>query len=645
MRMRLASWGGTSINDTNFEPQEPIGVGNGMGAAIPNFIDMGEGDPVLGGKTLQGSQYTFRIMLLGETDAELETQRDLLNSIFRPNDFELKQLVGEDVDDSDKEWYLEGFVVMPPTLQEGAVKNLYNITIALNQPYWIEADEQSVNWNIGADTETQAVTNNGNVFALPTFEITPAANKGSNTIRGRLYIGIRHTGWEDYFLNNLIAVDLTPAGWDTATLIAGGDMNASGNDIVVSVDGVTTYRWLTGIDTAATHIWSNILFKPAPSLTLQTALDNSTLPASIVCGFTATSITLPQNSTLQIGSEFFTYSTLVIDNINKTVTFTPTTRGAKGSTKATHSVNDAVYWIEHDIWITYGTPGASAPVQNESQKPSMNLATSSNDEWIWDDFSAISPTDLGISPRFVGMAKKFTEEDYATNGNADPYEVMGIQLESILVGNIVYQQNIWGKISLWHPGKFDRFICAAEKWRSGSTFGTLTFFVGDSEVEASPSVANTWEAIAIDITSAVPSGTAYVDFRGSLGTTLPVPQARVQVFSMTVEIYAPPTITVIEQAAPTEVYRLGALIENETNDEGIQLLDVETEVDETTTIDCGDLEAYKEDGTRIRAKLALTGARRNEWLTLDPGSNTIRYTDTGTNDVDVVIKVRGRNTI
>jgi microcompartment protein CcmK/EutM len=66
---------------------------------------------------------------------------------------------------------------------------------------------------------------------------------------------------------------------------------------------------------------------------------------------------------------------------------------------------------------------------------------------------------------------------------------------------------------------------------------------------------------------------------------------------------------------------------------------------ETVTIDCDELEASRADGTSIRGALDFTGAQRDEWLRLASGNNTIRFTDTGTNDVDVVIRFRGRNTI
>ena len=83
MQIRITEWDGHSLQDSSFEAQVAIGAGNGMAPATATFIDMGQGDPVLGGKTLSGSSFTFRIQLKGATDSALEDQRDLLSRSAR----------------------------------------------------------------------------------------------------------------------------------------------------------------------------------------------------------------------------------------------------------------------------------------------------------------------------------------------------------------------------------------------------------------------------------------------------------------------------------------------------------------------------------------------------------------------------------
>lgn len=639
MRLKLVSWNGHNINDdTNYTAV--ISPGNMMPSATANFIDLGQSNPIFSGKTINGGYFTFHILLRGS----IEAQRDVLNSWFQLTESEAGVLLAEDLDNSNHKWYLEGYPVTPPMSEKEPAK--LSITIALKQPYWIEYDENVTNWNITADTETQVVTNNGNVEALPVFEVTPNDAKGSNTIRGKLYVALSNENWGDIGAYPTFPVDLTPSGWDTAAQILAGDMQSAGNDIAVTVDGVPTYRWLVGINTSATHVWANVPLFIAPSLTLVTVMDNSTLPASLVCSFTAATVTFPQNSTLKIGTEIITYSTVTVDNILKQVTFIPVERGAKGSTKAAHLAGVSVYWVKHEILITYGNPSASAPTQDETQQPAFYHDVSTNSSWVYTDFSKIPLTGRTQVPRFMGAATSFTAEDAAGNGQAEPYEVLGKELASIQQGDKVYVNNVWGRISFVHPGNISRLECDCEKWRNSASFGTLKFQSG-SEIlsETSPASMNTWEPFAIDFNPADPQTNLYMDFRGSLGTTLPVPIARVQMFNATLTFEYSPLITVIEQAIPASVYQLGALIENETNDEGIQVLSLQMVTGETVTIDCDELEASRADGTSIRGALDFTGAQRDEWLRLASGNNTIRFTDTGTNDVDVVIRFRGRNTI
>lgn len=644
MRMSITTWDGTAINDvTNYVATAPIGMGNGMASATPNYIDMGQGDPVLGGKTLTGTLFTFQVQLKGSTDATREAQRDTLTALFVPNDFTLRKLYATDLDDSNRVWYLEGFTVSPPMLAEGAL-NLYNITIALTSPYWIEYVENEVVWDVTADTETQEVTNRGNVTALPIFEIKPELNKSSNTLTSQTFVGIHNSAdWEPY-LRSILPIDLTPAGVDTATPILAGDMQADGNDIRVTVNGTVVPRYLVDIDTATTHIWANIALTRTPDLDLVTVLNNSTLPATIVCTFTESSISLPQNSMFQIGTEFFTYSTLAIDTVNKTVTFTMVSRGAKGSTMAAHSAGAAVYWIEYDIWITYGDASATAPVYYVYETPVMDLTQSSNSIWVYPTFSTMLTFRGYDAPRFGGAAEKFTSEDKVVSGIVDPFEVLGIEIHSVLIANIVYRLNVWGALWFTHPGKFNRAVIAAEKWRNTADWGRFEVNVaGTIHTEPTPTVVDTWEVVSLDITGSQPNQLVAIYNRGMLGTTIPVPVTRIQVFSATLYIAYPPTITLSVPAAT--VYKLSPTIVNEETDHGFQLLDISTEVNEVTTVDCGEMEAYKEDGTRVRGQLAFTGEQRDEWMTLLPGANTIRYTDVGTTGVEVTIRWRARNTI
>jgi hypothetical protein len=164
--MQLSTWDSHNIQDTSYSAKAFIGAGNGMAIATPNYIDMGQGDPVLGGKTLAGTLYTFHIICLGATAAAIETQRNALCGWFLPNDFTLRKLIGLDIDNGNKDWYLEGYPISGPTLVEGAKSNVFSVTLSLSTPYWIENDLNTNTWSVTADTETEVMANVGNVAAM-----------------------------------------------------------------------------------------------------------------------------------------------------------------------------------------------------------------------------------------------------------------------------------------------------------------------------------------------------------------------------------------------------------------------------------------------------------------------------------------------
>lgn len=73
--------------------------------------------------------------------------------------------------------------------------------------------------------------------------------------------------------------------------------------------------------------------------------------------------------------------------------------------------------------------------------------------------------------------------------------------------------------------------------------------------------------------------------------------------------------------------------------------DLITKTSNTITIDCDEQEIYSADGKRIRGMIKFEGTKRDEWVTLASGANSIVFTDTGTVEVTIVTTWRARNTI
>jgi len=671
MRMQLSTWNSHSIQDTSYKAMEMIGSANGMAPSTPNYIDMGGGDPILGGVTLAGASYTFHVQLLGTTDATVESQRDILNSWFRVNDTTPHQLVGLDIDNSNKDWYLEGIVISPPILVPGAVKNLYSITLALTSPYWIEVDANTNTWSITADTETEIMANAGNAVALPKFVITPKLPKGSNLVRFKQFYAV--------YMNSTpisatikakpglygLPFDLTNASLDTATIIGNGDMLSNGDDLGVSINGQYVDRWFGGggINSATTSVWIFMSLSPAPVMTLKVALpNNGTVPAALYV--TCTDLTnvhnLYQNSNLLIGSEIITYSTYTVDSATKTITFVPTARNAKNSSYAAHSIGAEVHWIQHDIWLTYGNSTATAPVIDDTKKPAIQLDVSTNDYWIFENFlhaiyvgSENAP--YGISRMATGSLNPnyfydaFYTGEHGTIDELDP--VLGIYQTALLQGGVVRADTnarCWWVFS--HPCGIENFEATGEVYKNGAQY----YVMYGLKLLGTKALTNYWQyatIIADDTWTEISLDVALVDIPDSVkfghdfntGNTYPVPYIRAELSSVNLSIFNPPTslgLTVDET-----MYKLSGSLENATTGESIIFNDLITRIDDAITIDCETQEIYGADGIRLRSMIQFGGPKRDDWLTFAKGNNSIVFTDVGTNRVDIVTTWRAKGFI
>lgn len=646
MRMSLLTWGEFNINDgVNYKATTPVGVGNGMASAIPNYIDMGQGDPVLGGKTLSGTMYTFQVQLLGDTDVLREAQRDSLVSQFLPNDREIKKLYAADADNEDKQWYLEGSAISQPILAENSL-DLYNITIALNVPYWIEADENEVAWNIFSSTDTQEVENVGNVAALPIFELV--ANAGKSSIETfKLFVGVEASP----FWGGSIPIDLTPEGLNTQSLITAGKMLSSGDDLRVVIDGVSRRRWLggDGINTENTHVWTYVQVSICPTMTLATALDGSTTPATIVCSFspTATSISIPTNKTIRIGSELISYGAVTIDTAQGLITFSNPVRNAKGSQIAAHLAGSAVALIPLDIWIIFGDPAILAPVPSEDTEPNIDLGLSTNEEWIYTTFyKASGAQGFTFAPIFA-----FPGIYYGTEHNGGLLtSTAGFDVPTEVVG-VAAQRTMKPTISFRHTGSISHVEIAGEKYRTGQTFANVTLSISGGtgnpriilHTEPSPDDAETWEPVNISVPCPTVSEIRLTVDGSVLGTTLPTPVALVELTDVSLTVAHPPVVFLPSEEQVS--YEYDGYIHNNRNDHQIILRKLITKTEEVITIDCVDLEAYSEDGKRIRGMLDFAGTVRDDWMTLLPGVNELEFWDVDTTDVTITVRWRARNTI
>jgi hypothetical protein len=569
-----------------------------------------------------------------------------LNGWFSPADFTPHKLVALDKDNSDKDWYLEGYPVTPPMISEGNAK--YSVTLALTTPYWVENDLNTDTWNITGDTATKSITAVGNVPALPTFTITPNSAKDSGAgYELKTFKAIHTSGWGMQSL----PVDITGGGWDTATIVGAGNMLASGNDVRVSVNGVEVDRWVGGggWNNAATKIWVNMNFSVQPTLALATTLNNSTLPATINVTYTDAEITIPQNSTFQIGTELFTYSSYIVNASTKTIAFTMLERGAKGSTKAAHTIADATYWIENEVWILYNNSAATARANYAPKEPAIDLVNSTNASFIYTTFGLGYAKGLApMTPVRIGLIHYLNNyvSKNSSGAPSDPPDVIGVG--NAITGQYGDGRNnpapfVYVAWAFYHAGIISNFAATGEKY-SGSTVPAWPLGIGVSNGPVilynipAPSTISTWEAVNIDIANTTQNVYFY-----TWGEQVPQPCALAELDTVTLTVGDPPTVTAI--GAGQVNYTIGGSLKNNTTAETVVFNGVVTKTTLALTIDCENQEVYNADGRRVRGMLSFNGEKRDEWMTLQAGANTLAWSDTGTNDVTIVTTWRGRNTI
>jgi hypothetical protein len=92
---------------------------------------------------------------------------------------------------------------------------------------------------------------------------------------------------------------------------------------------------------------------------------------------------LPASFVFVIGTEVFVGSA----DVNNFLIYVAG-RAAKNTSMAAHAVGDVINWIEHDMYLVYGNPSAAAPATDDRKKPMINLSTSTNISWVFDEFAS-----------------------------------------------------------------------------------------------------------------------------------------------------------------------------------------------------------------------------------------------------------------
>jgi hypothetical protein len=488
---------------------------------------------------------------------------------------------------------------------------------------------------------------------------------GSIPTKGMAMIETEQVSWTGNDGSNLTGVTRGIGGTTAAahadnTEIKVSKMLANGDDLRVYLDGSEVPRWLDGINGATTKVWITYNFNPLIS-TIAVAAYKPNLATAIAGAGDVTTIDLdraapndnrmPQSGAVLIDSEIFTYTGIGSGNLS----LTGVTRATRNTSAAAHTVSTDIIFIDHELYIRYGDSGADTPVYSDNFKPLLNLNTSTNTSWDWDDFydvnypgrpAAWTPTiralRSGHDPGITYTDNRVTDADIATE--------LGMKIAARLRSGVYYNNNgsaIW---AILHPFGTTTISSNGEKYREKSswpTFASLMRFLNGRYTqiwkEATPGSTQTWTAWN---RAAVALGGTYNEivfrFEGAVAAgTDNFSAMEVSDVTFTLNSSYTPSVTFESEISGT-IYFLEATITNNTSGDWIKVA-ATIETDTTLEIDCENKTiTWQADNSKLPGAITWSSVRW-DWLDLASGNNTLQFDQTGTSGVTFVTKWRDRN--
>jgi hypothetical protein len=562
---------------------------------------------------------------------------------LRTVDPALYQLIASDQDGV--QWY----VLARPVLHTRRA-SVNKVTFEVFDSIWRSTAEQSDTWSITASGQTKSVVVGGNQETYPTFEIT-ATSIPSGYYQYRQYI----KNYNPIAKAQIDAIDITNGGWNTASLVSGGKMQADGDDLRVIVNGRQVPRWFGGggINSATTKVYVRLGWKPGVSMKLRTAVSNSGIPVSLDFEINATNkaliLAMPNRGIFLVDNEEFSYYGRAPGNCTLTVV----DREIRGTVASSHAIGAVAYWVEQDIQIVYGNPTEVAPVYSDVYKPVFDLATSTNSSRVYSNFSDTAGLRVGRWAKYLAFRNGTLSRLYTGNQGAsadvDPATDAGMEIASYP------NQGRWQPetADMWwqfvHVAGIVSVAASGEKYKKGATTSwpnaTLESSNGVKWVversEAAPASALTWTAWSFTALT-VSTGALAVRFRfsGSVNAILGN-LARYEVDSVTVVLTAANVVQVAMRGEEGN-YMFTARWENTTTGEWMDI-SYPMSLNKPLVINTDELDVTYRGVGAARAVNDLSENRVN-WLRLLPNTtNVLKYTAPATGNVTNVIKRRDRS--
>lgn len=420
---------------------------------------------------------------------------------------------------------------------------------------------------------------------------------------------------------------------------------ANGNDVRLMVDGIEVNRWFgTGThawNAAATQIWANIPHSVGQVGSLLTALPNNGTDVDVAYKKTAANLAVLKkyaaavNTAFLIDSEIFTYTRANVDLVNYKVKTCK--RAQKTTSFAAHAASASIKWIEHDVWLLWGQANATEPDIDDTQKPMIDLGSSTNAIPVWSNFyDTTSKRPMAWKPvvnssAINSLIKSILSYWYTGNQTAlaNPSTELGLQMQTSIVSNVVKAETANMLWSFYHPAGFTNVSMAGSKYlydaaltswpavaalrksNNGVTWATVWN-------ELKPTVAQTWQTFTHN---SVALGATYLylalQFSGSIAAKLNN-QAAIQ--GDTVSLTLGANVLKASLLTTGSNYQLTATITNNTSGESLTL-NASLRTGQYIQIDCGAKTCVRSDGANLFGAITLSSNRATpNWL--DVGQDT-----------------------
>lgn len=375
--LTLKTYGGNNINDGTFYESF---------ALAPSAANSFSASPVLSNIPGKWAMYNYT----QPQPLELEIEIHLLN-LTQPYFTQIQNWFNPTIGEqwlvalmSDATTYIR--IACSVVSFDSTAANIYKVKLSCAKGVWESTIPTTVSQTVSGSTALVTLTNNGNYPARPTFVLTPTVAKSAAldfTRRQRVALANRSDRPLYDPVGEGYPIDLGQDAFDTAARVSASQMQADGDDLRVWQAGGEINRWLDGINTTTTKVWSHFNSATKRTITLPAAWSSATSPS------VGTLITTVANESLLgwLRDDFLIVDSEAVQiEVIDSSRFIVVKRGALGTTAASHSAAIVAYRIEHPwLDIFYGNSGVATPAPPDDFKPIIDLALSTNLLHVWND--------------------------------------------------------------------------------------------------------------------------------------------------------------------------------------------------------------------------------------------------------------------